>query len=82
MELYELELEAREICRFWVKNFGIGFHLDTRPSEYSPSLSKNIQKELHIDLRRLHTISDLTGLDMYAIVLDAMKDFHLIEDAA
>jgi hypothetical protein len=74
MELYELEAEAQDICQHWVRKIGIGFHIDTPASDYSPPLPINDRRALHADLRRLWQIGELTGLDMYGIALDAMEE--------
>jgi hypothetical protein len=71
--MIDLEIEARDICRFWAKKIGVGFHLDTAASDYSPPLPKTMQRALHVDLRRLWEIGELTGLDLYAVALIAME---------
>lgn len=76
--MYELEYEARNICLFWVKKLGIGFHLDTPASAYSPPLPKKVQRELHVDLRRLWEIGELTGIDLYDVALNAMEERGVI----
>jgi hypothetical protein len=78
MEIYELEAEAQDICRHWVKKIGIGFHIDTPASDYSPPLPINDRRALHVDLRRLSEISDITGLDIYGVALSEMENAGLV----
>ena len=71
--MYELEFEAQNICRHWVKKIGVGFNLDTAPSDYSPPLPVRVRRSLHVDLRRLSEIGAITGIDLYAVALNAME---------
>lgn len=56
----------------WVGRIGQGFHLDTKPSGYSPRLPKKMSAELSRDLADVFDTCDTHGIDAYEVALAAL----------
>lgn len=81
-EREKLLQNALDLCRKWVSRFGLGFHIDTSPAEYSPPLKGATRIEYLSDMARLWEIHDRIGVDPYEAGLNAMRAAGLIEEDA
>jgi len=62
------------VARKWSRNLGLGFHPDTRATDYEPALSDTDQREYASDMETLFK----AGSDPYGIALNAMLAIHPI----